>query len=145
MKHERNCEYFYVRTFTALNLTISREYWPANVFRILLTATGSDMNFSITPGFANTWNGSQKYQNSNKFMDCSHVTKFRTIFSFLISARYSVIIVSMNIGQNGLWTHSARYSARHHWHNVKLNIGPILKNEKIGLNFVVCEQSLTVG
>ena len=51
--------------------------------------------------------------------DCSHITKFIPIFSFLILTRYSA--------NNGLWTHSARYSARHHWHNVKQNIGSILK------------------
>ena len=62
------------------------------------------------------------------------ITKFSPIFSFLISARYSV--------NNGLWTHSARYSAHHHWHNVKQNIGPILKMKKIGQNFVTFEQSL---
>ena len=33
---------------------------------------------------------------------------------------------------DGLWTHSARYSARHHWHNVQLNIGLILKMKKSG-------------
>ena len=45
--------------------------------------------------------------------------KFSPIFSFLISAWYSV--------NNGLWTHSACYTACHHWHNLKQNIGLILK------------------
>ena len=62
--------------------------------------------------------------------ECSHVTKFSPIFSFLISARYSV--QHCVNAYRAEWTHSARYSARHHWHNVKLNIGPILKMKKSG-------------
>ena len=54
---------------------------------------------------------------------CSHVTKFSPapIFSALLFS-----IVSMNDRQNRWLTHSARYSARHHWHNAKLNNGPFL-------------------
>ena len=54
----------------------------------------------------------------------SHVTKFSPspIFSLLLFS-----IVSINNEQNGWQTHSAHYSARHHWHNAKLNNGLFFK------------------
>ena len=54
---------------------------------------------------------------------CSHIQIFSPIF--LLCKRS--VIASMNDGQNGLWTHSTRYSAHHHWHHTKLNHGPFFK------------------
>ena len=60
---------------------------------------------------------------------CLHMTKFSPILWLKISVCYSV--------NNGFVTHSARDSARHHWHNCL----PLLN---IGLNFVMCEHSLNL-
>ena len=78
---------------------------------------------NFTSCFYYFWHWYRLHQVSvQRLIDCSHSTKFSPIFSFLISARYSV--------NNGWWTHSAHCSVRHHRHNVKLNNGPTPKMKK---------------